>query len=90
MISMTSDAISLEIGRKLRQRRQELRLSLAQVAERCGVSFQQIHKYEIGHNAISAPMLWTLARCLDVPISYFFEGLEAPRVDPGDRSREAI
>jgi transcriptional regulator with XRE-family HTH domain len=72
---MTPDTISLEIGRKLRQRRQELRLSLAQVAERCGVSFQQIHKYEIGHNAISAPMLWSLARCLDVPIGYFFEGI---------------
>jgi transcriptional regulator with XRE-family HTH domain len=74
---MTPEAISLEIGRKLRERRRELRLSLAQVAGRCGVSFQQVHKYEIGHNAISAPMLWTLARCLGVPIGYFFEGLDA-------------
>jgi transcriptional regulator with XRE-family HTH domain len=57
-------------------RRQELRLTLSQVAERCGVRLQQIHKYETGQNTITAPMLWHLSRCLNVPAEYFFADLE--------------
>jgi transcriptional regulator with XRE-family HTH domain len=72
---MNLDDVSLHIGRRLAARRLELRLSLAEISARCSVSLQQIHRYEIGDNAISAPMLWKLSRCLDVPISYFFEGL---------------
>lgn len=73
---MTSEEITAEIGRKLAARRRELRLSLAEVSKRCGVSLQQIHKYETGQNTISAPMLLQLSRCLNVRISYFFEDLE--------------
>jgi transcriptional regulator with XRE-family HTH domain len=68
--------ISLAIGRRLAVRRRELKLSLLQVARRCGVSLQQVHKYETGQSVISAPMLWRLSRCLDVPIGYFFAELE--------------
>lgn len=74
---MTAYEINVEIGRRLAQRRRELRLSLAQVAERCGVSLQQIHKYETAQNTMPAPMLLQLAQCLDVPVSYFFEAIEA-------------
>jgi len=49
---------------------------LAQLAVRCDVSLQQVHRYEIGANAISAPMLWRLSKCLGVPVGYFFETLE--------------
>jgi transcriptional regulator with XRE-family HTH domain len=74
---MTPEDLSLHIGQRLAQRRLELKLSLADVSDRCGVSLQQIHRYEIGQNAISAPMLWQLSKCLDAPIDYFFEGLDA-------------
>lgn len=74
---MTNDDITLQIGRRLAERRRDLDLSLADVAERCGVSLQQIHKYERGQSTISAPMLYRLSRCLGVPVSYFFQDLEA-------------
>jgi transcriptional regulator with XRE-family HTH domain len=74
--TLTAGEVSAELGRRLAQRRRELRLSLAQVAERCGVSLQQIHKYETAQNIISAPMLFQLSRCLGVPVSYFYERLE--------------
>lgn len=73
---MTNDDISVEIGRKLAQRRRDLDLSLAEVAQRCGVSLQQIHKYERAQSTVSAPMLYRLSRCMGVPISYFFQALE--------------
>jgi transcriptional regulator with XRE-family HTH domain len=72
---MNADDISSHIGRRLSERRRSLGLSLAEVSSRCGVTLQQIHRYETGDNTISAPMLWTLARCLGVDLAWFFEGL---------------
>lgn len=48
-----------------------------QLAQAVGIRFQQIQKYESGANRISASRLWDLARALDMPISFFFEGLGA-------------
>jgi transcriptional regulator with XRE-family HTH domain len=56
-----------------------------QLAEQVGIKFQQIQKYETGANRISASRLWDIADSLDVPVSFFFEGLD--NVDrEGDRS----
>ena len=74
---MSPEDLSLYVGKRLAERRAELRLSLAELSVRCGVSLQQVHRYETGANTVSAPMLWSLARCLGVPVSYFFEGIEA-------------
>ena len=47
-----------------------------QLAEAVGIKFQQIQKYETGMNRISASRLWDIAEALDVPVAFFFEGLE--------------
>ncbi|HEY1926584.1 MAG TPA: helix-turn-helix transcriptional regulator [Caulobacteraceae bacterium] len=72
---MTADEINLQIGKRLASRRKELGLSLSQVSTRCGVSLQQIHRYETGQTGLSAAMLVQLSHCLDVPASYFLEAL---------------
>lgn len=72
---MPPDTINLAIGREIAARRRELRMSLASVSLGCGVTLQQIHKYETGRSAVSAAMLVQLARCLDVPVGYFFRSL---------------
>ena len=73
---MTPEEISLAVGKRLGERRRELRLSLAQVSARCGVSLQQIHKYETGQTPLSVPMLVQLSRCLDAPLAYFLDPIE--------------
>jgi transcriptional regulator with XRE-family HTH domain len=65
------------LGRKLRFRRRVLGLTQQQLAEACGVRFQQIQKYECGANRVSAGRLWQIARALEVPMTYFFDGFEA-------------
>ena len=70
-----SDAVDLMVGRRLRARRRLLGLSQAQLGEACGVTFQQVHKYEAALNRLSVVMLWKLAQALDVEIGYFFTGL---------------
>jgi transcriptional regulator with XRE-family HTH domain len=47
-----------------------------QLGEVVGIKFQQIQKYETGMNRVSASRLWDIANVLDVPVSFFFEGLE--------------
>jgi transcriptional regulator with XRE-family HTH domain len=65
--------IYVRIGQKLKKRRIALRLSQSNVADECGVSFQQIQKYEGGITGRTIARLWQLADVLDVPIDYFFE-----------------
>jgi transcriptional regulator with XRE-family HTH domain len=67
--------IDLHLGKRLRRRRRLLGLTQQQVAEVVGIRFQQIQKYECGANRISAARLWQLAEALDVPVSYFYDGL---------------
>jgi len=76
-----SDEIDLHLGKRMRRRRRLLGLTQQRLAEACGVRFQQIQKYECGANRISAGRLWRVARALDVPVDYFFEGFADVR-DP--------
>ena len=67
--------INLLLGRRLRSRRRLMGLTQTQLAIRVGVRFQQIQKYENGANRISAARLWRFCQALEVPVSYFFDGL---------------
>lgn len=68
--------IDLHLGKRLRRRRRLLGLTQQQLAGACGVRFQQIQKYECGANRISAARLWQLSEALEVPVAYFYDGLE--------------
>lgn len=57
-----------KIGLKIRKMRI---LSQMKLAERIGVSFQQVQKYESGANKVSLEKLAKIARALNVPIGYF-------------------
>jgi transcriptional regulator with XRE-family HTH domain len=70
-------AFNAHLGRQLQRRRRLLGLTQRQLGDAVGVRFQQIQKYEAGENKVTAERLWALARALDVPVSYFFDGLEA-------------
>lgn len=87
-----SHPVDVHVGRKLKQIRTMRRLSQTDVARELDLSFQQIQKYEIGSNRIAASRLYELSRILDVPTSYFFEGLDADAGDTaaGDPSLQIV
>lgn len=64
------------IGERMRARRHQLGMSQQGLAKALGLSFQQVQKYEMGTNRVAASVLFTIARALDVPITYFYEGVE--------------
>lgn len=74
---ISAHRVDLHVGRRLRERRWAVGLTLEAVAAPLGIKAQQIQKYETGINRISASRLWELAEVLEVPVSYFFDGLPA-------------
>ncbi|MBV0913884.1 helix-turn-helix domain-containing protein [Anianabacter salinae] len=68
--------VDVHVGKRVRHRRWMVGMTQQQLAERVGIKFQQIQKYETGMNRISASRLWDIAHALDVKISFFFDGLE--------------
>jgi transcriptional regulator with XRE-family HTH domain len=67
-------AIDVTVGRNVRIWRMAKGLSQAQLADRLGVTFQQVQKYEVGANRIGTGRLVKLAAILGVPIAALFEG----------------
>jgi transcriptional regulator with XRE-family HTH domain len=70
-----ANQIDAHVGSRVRLRRQLLKMSQEKLGDELGVTFQQVQKYERGSNRIGASRLYSLSNVLDVPVSFFFEGL---------------
>lgn len=73
--------VDAHVGRKVREIRLLRGLTQANVAEQLGLSFQQLQKYETGHNRVSASRLYEIAQLLGVEPSYFFDGYQSAGAD---------
>ena len=62
------------VGARLRMRRLMVGMSQHELGHALGLTFQQLQKYEKGANRIGASRLHQLARILQVPVGFFFEG----------------
>lgn len=68
--------VDVHVGKRVRHRRWMVGMTQQQLAGKVGIKFQQIQKYETGMNRISASRLWDIAEALNVPVSFFFEGID--------------
>jgi transcriptional regulator with XRE-family HTH domain len=66
--------IDVHVGLRIRQRRRFLDMSQEKLGVAIGLTFQMVQKYEIGSNSVPASRLVEVAKALDVPPSFFFEG----------------
>jgi len=62
------------VGQKLRDFRKRAAITLLELADKVGVSHQQIHKYELGQTKISTGMLYKFCKVFSVTPNCFFEG----------------
>ena len=81
-----SHPVDIHVGKKLKQLRVLRGMTQTDVANGLNISFQQVQKYELGRNRISASRLFELSGILDVPPSYFFEGFD----EAADNKNSAI
>lgn len=68
--------VDVHVGQRIRHRRWTIGMTQQQLADSVGIKFQQIQKYETGMNRVSASRLWDIAQAMDVPVAFFFEGLD--------------
>nr|WP_295172855.1 helix-turn-helix transcriptional regulator [uncultured Brevundimonas sp.] len=67
--------IDITVGSRIVSLRLAKRMTQTDLANSIGVSFQQVQKYERGSNRVSASRLWRISEALNVPMTYFFDGV---------------
>ncbi len=87
-------AIDASVGKQLKKRRKELKLSQTQLGDMLGITYQQIQKYESGANKVSPGRLVHLSKTLGVQLPYFFEQIEGAvdmsKIKPHESSRTVL
>ncbi|TNJ48630.1 helix-turn-helix domain-containing protein [Phaeobacter sp. B1627] len=79
--------VDIHVGKRVRHRRWLIGMTQQQLAEKVGIKFQQIQKYETGANRVSASRLWDISDALGVNVSFFFEGLHEEDKIAADKAR---
>lgn len=77
----SANASDVAIGKRVRQRRLEQKISQAELGEHLGISFQQIQKYEKGVNRVGAGRLLQLSKALDCEVGFFLPADDRPKAD---------
>ncbi|MGI9412016.1 MAG: helix-turn-helix domain-containing protein [Hyphomicrobiaceae bacterium] len=76
--------VDAEVGERLRLRRVMLGLTQLDLAKRCNISPQQIHKYEIGASRLTTTRLLQMSAALDVKVGWFFGEDDSTSIMPND------
>ena len=66
-------AIDIHIGKRVYQRRTELKLSLEKLSSYCDITFAELHRIEEGKGKVTAAQVFNISHALHIHISYFFD-----------------
>ncbi len=64
------------VGKRIREKRLKMGLTLSDVGDKLGISHQQVQKYELAESKISVFILFQFGKIFSVDASYFFKGCE--------------
>ena len=78
--------VDVHVGKRIRHRRWLVGMTQQQLAEKVGIKFQQIQKYETGMNRVSASRLWDISDVLDVNVGFFFDEMPDDTATPNSGS----
>jgi transcriptional regulator with XRE-family HTH domain len=79
------NSADVQVGESIRAHRLIANMSQSELANRLGVSFQQVQKYEKGVNRVGAGRLPLIAEIFGVPIGALFDA----NADAGELARAA-
>ena len=78
--------VDRHVGVRVRMRRMMVGMSQEKLGDACGITFQQIQKYEKGTNRMGASRLHQIARVLEVPVEFFYEGAPSDQDSEGPKT----
>jgi transcriptional regulator with XRE-family HTH domain len=81
MLGKRPDPLDIMVGAKIRIFRTHRGMSQSDLAEKIGVAFQQVQKYENGTNRVGASRLSRIAAALGISIGELFEPAECKPAD---------
>lgn len=70
--STQADPIDVYVGARIRDARKAKNMSQVDLGHACGITFQQIQKYERAQNRVSASRLVQIANALGKSVIFFF------------------
>ena len=76
MTKLVRNPIDAHVGSQVKKRRAVVGMSQTVLANKLGITFQQVQKYEKGANRIGASRLYLIAEILGVTVQDFFDGVE--------------
>ena len=79
-----ADDLDRALGNAIRLRRRSLNLTQEQLANACGISFQQVQKYENGANRVSFSRLVQIAKALACQVADLTGALAQPEMARAD------
>ena len=83
--------IEAHIGARIRLRRRDLGMTQLELGEAADLPYRHVQHFEHGRRTLAASQLHRIALCLQVPIWYFFIGLEDdPLLEQLFRDRDLI
>lgn len=85
----TPNPVDIHVGNRMRLRRQILHMTQIQLADKLGLTFQQVQKYEKGANRIGASRLWDIAQVLSVSTDFFFQDMDVQTAALSPRKKTA-
>ncbi len=74
----------VHVGKRVSQRRSLPGMTTQQLSDSVGITHQQTQRYETGADRISASRIWDIAAALEVPVMFFFEGLDGQPTNSGE------
>jgi transcriptional regulator with XRE-family HTH domain len=77
------DPIDELVGRNIRIHRLAKGLSQTALADKLGLTFQQVQKYEKGTNRVGSGRLFRIAAILDVDVITLFDGIKEQAASKG-------
>ncbi len=72
-----AESLTVEIGRRVRRRREELGFTREQLAEQCDLSVHFFAEIELGRKNMTTKSLYKVARALNLSADYILFGEEA-------------
>lgn len=76
-----SRLLDAEVGQSIRHHRKAAKMTLQGLADKLGIAYQQVQKYETGVNRVGAGRLMEIAEILNIPVSHFFGAAAASPSD---------
>jgi CheY-like chemotaxis protein/DNA-binding XRE family transcriptional regulator len=78
LLRLSEDALKEALGAAIRERRKGLGYTLAQMAQRTGVSLGYLSQIELGKNSASIETLYKISLGLGIKMSELFQSVQSP------------